>query len=386
MNYSARILFAKGTSLLGSLVFNTVLDLWVVSKFNSALVLGNVLAVSSAAAFIWSMLGGYVADTRRFLIILKATDIISAFICIISIALNLTNSFLGISSLVFLLNMNVYLAAPIFKKMVHTFVNKENILVLNQKIAITIQLFNTALPPVISTLFAAGMLSIRLALLINSISYLVSYFIIHSFSYKMSSLSGSVKKLGYINTLRNIAKDQNVLSFLILGMILNYVLAGVNVIMPIYVIQVLDEVYSYGFVLGFQAIGGLMGSFSLKKMPFSSDMKVEIIAIRILSIFFICLAIFNQIFIAYLLALILAFILSRYNVASQSYIQEKVKSDFIGKTFAIIYIFSNLATPLGNVFFGVYIHKSYKTGSYMIAVGMLLISLLWSFIFKKRKK
>lgn len=368
----SKIFAARLISILGTQVFNTLLELWVVSYYHSSAILGSIIAISNIGTFVWSYFGGVLADKTFFLKILKIIDVLSIIFCFIAFFAIAEGVFV-LYILTCLLNLNIYMSAPILKRAVHIFVDKTNIDSLNQKIAVSVQLISVCVPPIISIGFANNFLNLKFGLFINALSFAGSFFFISKLSMKNISVNKTINKSDYKTAVFNLFKNQKIASIVIAGICLNFILGGVSILIPIYVISFLNNKSMYGLVLACQAIGGIAGSVSITYIDYKiTKLKFDFICLALTSLSLVMMIYNRLIWIPMLLAFMISVEIGRYSIYSQGIIQKNVSAHEVGKTFAVIYMISNIFTPIGNFIFGQIIHKSVNYGLYSLSFAFSL--------------
>ncbi|WP_066825805.1 MFS transporter [Clostridium tepidiprofundi] len=78
------LIFGNSTSLLGSIIFNTILTWWLIETTNSAKALSYISAVSFIPIFAFNIFNGAIIDIFNRKKILVLTDLLSSFICIVT--------------------------------------------------------------------------------------------------------------------------------------------------------------------------------------------------------------------------------------------------------------------------------------------------------------
>ena len=139
----------------------------------------------------------------------------------------------------------------------------------------------------------------------------------------------------------------------------------------------------YGVAISCQAVGGIIGALSIKKIKLDTSLRVERLGL-VISCGLIMVLLFAVSAPALILAMFfLAAIITRYNIALQSLIQTNVEQKYIGKTFSTTYLIANLALPIASFLFGHLLDFSWKWLLIVVALGLSSMNLLW-IIMKKR--
>lgn len=341
------------------------------------------MAIAGSATFLCSIVGGYVADSRYLLKVIKGINLFSALMCFIFVGMFFYQHHIDlwqINTAVFLLNINSYLSSPIFKKMIHFFVEHDSIVSFNQALALGAQIISVVVPPVSTFLYSWHVLDLQGAFIVNGLSFLGAFFFLKPFELASEPAR---KFTGYTQTFKNIFSNVSLLQFLFMGVMLNFFLSGLNIFFPIMVIHKLHQGSLYGAVLASQAVGGILGAASISKVPSKNNLLVERIGLVLIAVALGLLTVIQSMWFIFIVSTLISVVLSRYNIASQSIVQREVKRELIGKTFSAIFIFANMAIPLGSLLFGHIINISINLTLMIIAGGFIVFNLMWIFIDRK---
>ena len=378
------LLSSKTISTAGTLFFNAVIDLWVVQIFGSAKILGNTMAFTTLAAAICSFIGGYLADSSFRLRVLIMINAASSLVCGIAFLeqKQLIGKPLTVYLLVFLLNIGSYLSSPLFKTITSISVEKTRIVAFNRSITFASQLCTVLIPPAATWLFAKKIIGLEGALLLNGLSFVLCALLMVGLR-KADGVKTAGNSNGYLGTIKLIKNSGPLLFMALSGFILNFFLSGINVWLPYFTTKILHNASAYGVAISCQAVGGIIGALSIKKIKLDTSLRVERLGLVIS-----CVLLMAMLFAISAPALILAMfflaaIITRYNIALQSLIQTNVEQKYIGKTFSTTYLIANLALPIASFLFGHLLDFSWKWLLVVVALGLLSMNLLW-IIMKKR--
>ena len=375
------MLSSKTISTAGTLFFNAVIDLWVVQIFGSARILGNTMAFTTLAAAICSFIGGYLADSSFRLRVLIMINEASSLVCGIAFLeqKQLIGKPLTVYLLVFLLNIGSYLSSPLFKTITSISVEKTRIVAFNRSITFASQLCTVLIPPAATWLFAKKIIGLEGALLLNGLSFVLLMVGLR----KADGVKTAGNSSGYLGTIKLIKNSGPLLFMALSGFILNFFLSGINVWLPYFTTKILHNASVYGVAISCQAVGGIIGALSIKKIKLDTSLRVERLGL-VISCGLIMVLLFAVSAPALILAMFfLAAIITRYNIALQSLIQTNVEQKYIGKTFSTTYLIANLALPIASFLFGHLLDFSWKWLLIVVALGLSSMNLLW-IIMKKR--
>ena len=378
------LLSSKTISTAGTLFFNAVIDLWVVQIFGSAKILGNTMAFTTLAAAICSFIGGYLADSSFRLRVLIMINAVSSLVCGIAFLeqKQLIGKPLTVYLLVFLLNIGSYLSSPLFKTITSISVEKTRIVAFNRSITFASQLCTVLIPPAATWLFAKKIIGLEGALLLNGLSFVLCALLMVGLR-KADSVKTAGNSNGYLGTIKLIKNSGPLLFMALSGFILNFFLSGINVWLPYFTTKILHNASAYGVAISCQAVGGIIGALSIKKIKLDTSLRVERLGL-VISCGLLMAMLFAISAPALILAMFfLAAIITRYNIALQSLIQTHVEQKYIGKTFSTTYLIANLALPIASFLFGHLLDFSWKWLLVVVALGLSSMNLLW-IIMKKR--
>lgn len=378
------MLSSKTISTAGTLFFNAVIDLWVVQIFGSAKILGNTMAFTTLAAAICSFIGGYLADSSCRLRVLIMINAVSSLVCGIAFLeqKQLIGKPLTVYLLVFLLNIGSYLSSPLFKTITSISVEKTRIVAFNRSITFASQLCTVLIPPAATWLFAKKIIGLEGALLLNGLSFVLCSLLMVGLR-KADGVKKAGNSNGYLGTIKLINNSGPLLFMALSGFILNFFLSGINVWLPYFTTKILHNASVYGVAISCQAVGGIIGALSIKKIKLDTSLRVERLGL-VISCGLIMFLLFAVSAPALILAMFfLAAIITRYNIALQSLIQTHVEQKYIGKTFSTTYLIANLALPIASFLFGHLLNFSWKWLLVVVALGLSSMNLLW-IIMKKR--
>ncbi len=372
------LLSSKTISTAGTLFFNAVIDLWVVQIFGSAKILGNTMAFTTLAAAICSFIGGYLADSSCRLRVLIMINAVSSLVCGIAFLeqKQLIGKPLTVYLLVFFLNIGSYLSSPLFKTITSISVEKTRIVAFNRSITFASQLCTVLIPPAATWLFAKKIIGLEGALLLNGLSFVLCALLMVGLR-KADGVKTAGNSNGYLGTIKLINNSGPLLFMALSGFILNFFLSGINVWLPYFTTKILHNASVYGVAISCQAVGGIIGALSIKKIKLDTSLRVERLGL-VISCGLIMLLLFAVSAPALILAMFfLAAIITRYNIALQSLIQTHVEQKYIGKTFSTTYLIANLALPIASFLFGHLLDFSWKWLLVVVALGLSSMNLLW---------
>ncbi len=374
------ILFSKISSLSGTILFNIILNIWILeSTNNDSNKLGFAMSIAAISSLISTVVGGSFSNSINQVRILKIIDLFSCISCIS--CLFLSHNFYVLMLLSFILNINYSFGAPITKSLINSVVKKSEIISFNTNLSICVEICKSLVPIIATSLYNLHIINLDIAISINSLSYLISFIFLNKIIDNSGKYSRVNKSINYMKTVKMIYSNREFFLLIITGVISNFLLTGYNLFIPIFSKSVLGSSEYYGYLLTGEAVGAIMGSFSAKKWMVDKKIRQERIGILISSVLFVISFLYPSFLMQLLVALTLSFSYTRYNIAFQSFIQINFHREYIGRTFAMYNIFSNISRVLSANIFGVLFSFSLKFGSFLIAGGLFFLNLLWLFYF-----
>ena len=372
-----RLVYAKNCSLIGNIVFNTILELWLLEKYNSATVLSNAVTLSGITAIVCSFIGGYLADNKYSIRIMILLNLISGIICATPLVFGY--SLPVIYLMVLLLNFSSNLSSPIYKKIIAFVYKGKQLPLYNEIMVISSQILSITVAPISTFLFSLKIIDILPAISINILSFFVTAFLIKSLN--VQHLESQKRSVGFIKVFKKIILNNefgnNAKRIFLSNFWLNIFFTGYNIILIYVCTMLLNSKTLYSIVLFCESLGGIIGGFSYILWKFDKKILVERILLVIGSIvlyFSVVLQFNNGIPVS---SLILAIAMTRYAVSSQSILQLDVEKENIGKVFSLLYIFSNIAIPIGSVFFGKFLDTNISIAVLLFTLGICATNIVW---------
>lgn len=345
-----------GVSLVGDTLYLFAINWFLVSQTKTTSLLGEINSISTLILLVSNIIVGPIVDTYNRKKLLIFSDLVSFFACLIcsllfrdyvddKFILIITSSILSIS---------MAINSPSAKAIVPYVISKENIERFNS-IQNTLSSVIKVSTPIIGSIILAINNNFNFFIFINSLSFLISAILISTVTYsevKDNKLNATFQEQ-FFSGLKYVAKKTEILGILIFISLLNFVMISYDLAIP-YVINVLlkesDKIYS--LVISVEAIGGIIGGLFLtyRSKKISEDSFVQ--DISYLSLALLLAGIFNNIYLILLCSLINGFYLVQINAKVFTIIQKKTNQNYLGRVFALLFVFSSLFTPFSNFIFG----------------------------------
>lgn len=353
---SLPLLANYGVSLVGDTLYLFAINWFLVSQTKTTSLLGEINSISTLILLVSNIIVGPIVDTYNRKKLLIFSDLVSFFACLIcsllfrdyvddKFILIITRSILSIS---------MAINSPSAKAIVPYVISKENIERFNS-IQNTLSSVIKVSTPIIGSIILAINNNFNFFIFINSLSFLISAILISTVTYsevKDNKLNATFQEQ-FFSGLKYVAKKTEILGILIFISLLNFVMISYDLAIP-YVINVLlkesDKIYS--LVISVEAIGGIIGGLFLtyRSKKISEDSFVQ--DISYLSLALLLAGIFNNIYLILLCSLINGFYLVQINAKVFTIIQKKTNQNYLGRVFALLFVFSSLFTPFSNFIFG----------------------------------
>lgn len=380
------LLSSKSISTLGTSFFNAAINILIVQIFGSGELLGITLAIGSFSSILFTIVGGYIGDYYNQVKLLKWIDIFSFFLCLIAIPFleNFKVSFLLV--FVFLLNMNNAFTSPVIKSLIPALVTKKDIPKFNVRLSIVGEVLKIGTPLIVSFLYSINYLNIEGTLFINAMSFLFAYLFIKNIDVVVSTK----KKVNIFSSYKivlNYISNNVIFCYLIyIGFFSNIILAGFNLILPLYSKNILNNSGFYGVLLSLESIGGLLGLLSARMIKLDDNLSKERLGLLASGFLLLLPPVTKNYLSIMVVCIVLNMFLARYNVAFQNYIQKNFSSSLIGKVFAVSYTTSSIGIPIGSLVFGFMTKYQFIPIFFILSFAMIFINALWFILVKVNYK
>ncbi len=379
--FLAILLFGNVTTKIGNIVFNILLVKWLLEKTGTAYASGVVMGFSLLPTLIFGLFSGVIVDTFSKKYILVLTDFLNAIICfLIGLVVLGNNVNIPLLSLaVFLIGANNTLFGPAFRSILPEILGKENMVSINSIFALASQLSSVIAPMLAGVLMISVNLSITSIFLINAITFLCSSLCELMLPYKKRKEEKKEIKI-FQNIYQGFSYIKGVtwLFFLLItASLVNIFIAGYDLMLPFY----LREIYAdtdgrlFSIALTVEAVAGIVAALVQSKFgkKINFDLWLYLLLVGI-SAFFIGSNV--TIYLSLLGVFLFNFFLVFFNVNFFAKVQTEVDSQFIGRTFSIIFLLANLSMPFSKYIFA-YVNISILPYIFtIIGLGIASVSLL----------
>lgn len=373
----ALLWFGSWTSKIGNIIFDYANTIRIVGAFSTKpWVLALYQSSETIIQIIFNLIGGAKADSgsRKRLLIL--TDLISAFFCFVlyffietvymATVMVITNALLA---LVYAFN------SPTYKSIVREVIEKDRIGFYNSISHIGSELIGIAGP-----IIGVGLVSLigtRGALLFDAATFVISA-VSEFFLEKLHNTAPSRKKDTHVlhdilEGFRYLIKEKQILFLVILSSLVNFFLAGYNLLLPYTNITVTEQFYSKA--LAMEAVGGIVYSVISAKMfnRFRDSVKMMILFLFGTGFVLILepiLTLLHNDILCLIPLLLFGMFLTGFNIQFMSHVQISAAETYLGRVFSIIFTVAVLFMPLGSFFFSALTNVQDIKSFYLVGGGI----------------
>lgn len=358
----------RWTSKIGNIVFDYVNSVLIVGlQTENSILLALYQGSESIIKIVFSLLGGAVSDKSNARKLLIITDMISASICI-GLSFFTDSKYLAYLLLVanVLLELVSAFNSPSYKSIVRKAIDKERVAQFNSISnggSEAIGLIAPLLGVVIIEFFGP-----KCGIIFNGITFFISGLL----ECKIVTENAINKKKDVhiikdvLDGVKYLISERRLFSLIIFSMIINFVLAGYNLMVP-YSEVMFQNIYPhfYSKLLIVEGVGGLLGSVVSSKLRFHMDKVVGRMITFILGaglslILIVPLSSSSAPFLIMLPFLCFIVCVTIYNVQFMTYVQLAVDEDYIGRVFSMISTVTTLLLPIGAIFFSLILKPTNK--------------------------
>lgn len=385
----ALLWFGKWTSKIGNIIFDYANSIRIVGAFSGKpWMLALYQSAETVIQIIFNLIGGAKADSSNRRKILIITDILAACICV------MLSFFIGTDYMAMVMVIaNALLAvvyafnSPTYKSVIREVIEKERIGFFNSVSHSVSELISIAGP--IVGVGLVGLIGTKGALLFDAGTFLVSA-VSESFLTKIDHTVGNSKQKKSVLTdiaegFQYLLQEKEILFLVILSSLVNFFLAGYNLLLPYTDIMFADITKDfYSKALAMEAIGGVISSVSCAKLINKFHDNVKALILFLFSTGFVLIlepifALSGNASVCLIPYLLFGISLTAFNIQFMSHVQVAVDENYLGRVFSIIFTVAVLFMPLGSLIFSAFIavgdiHSYYYVGggiSILASVSMI---------------
>lgn len=376
------VFFGNSISQLGSVIFTMALNWWIVDMTGSAKILGVVTAISLIPSVFINLFGGVVSDRFNKRNILILMDIIAGSMCIL-LGFFTDNNSVNIPLVITVniaLSISFSLFSPTMRAIIPEIIDENRIKKINSYLTTSSEIIKVSGPIVGAWLLSLDFIGISMIFIINGVSFLISAFM--EFFIKYSYIqSNKVKSYfeDFVDGFKYVKRDPLLIRLLVAVSLVNFFIAGYNIILPVLVNSLYKDSSIYSLALSSEALGGIVGAFLLS---FSKG-KAQLVHISreliLCGSVFLLLIFFSNLYVLYGVIFFFGFFLTRFNVLFFTYIQTNIDKMLLGRVFSFIFTIAIVFMPIGNTVFGFLGDYFYEGLLPIIGTGIVLSVILLFF-------
>lgn len=357
---SKLILFGIMISKFGSSIQSISMPLYILKITGSTAKMGSVYAIGIYFGMVALLFSGYLADNYNKKYILVTCDMLSALILISSsFFFNGDENDIKIILLIQILTSFVYrIFSTSLSAIIPQLFKDENLGQINS-LKSSLSATASIVAPVIGTFLFLNY-GIKAVLIVNGFSFFISALIECSLKYlfikkkdhspfKKNILRSTFKSMSGV-----IRADINILKIFIVALVINFIVSPIFPILLPKLLLSTDLEKIYGTLGSIVTIGVLISSYLTGKLI----IRFKLLSMLNIGIFIIgfsfgilVLKDISQIYL-YIFSFIFGLSLSFINIPIDSYFQEKISEQYLGKFFSSLDFIAELLVPLSLFLFG----------------------------------
>lgn len=379
-------------SLIGSNIQQFVLSLYVLALTGSATIFASMLAISILPRILLSPIAGVFGDWFDKKKSIVALDLINAVILFgfsFYLMFHTNLSILLIYVLVIILEITEIFFSSSMSAVIPSVVDKEEFLEANSLRTMLVS-FGQLMAPIFGAIIY-GAFGLMIALMINAISFLLSAFSELFIKVPKTEAQDHKKtvsgfKKDFVEGLKIIKNSKAIRTIIAAALIINFSIAPMFSVGLVFLIkEVLNQSdLKLGLlqtVLSLSMIAApILMTKQIKKIKLSTLLNTTLFTIGLL-IMLISLSIHKSLIdlnngaISYYYILVICFMIgaavTTVNIAVQTLFQKIVPIEFMGRTSTVLMLFTTMAVPLGQMFFG-YLYDIINPGLVIILNGFII--------------
>lgn len=354
------LLIASGNliSRLGTVIFDLSLIWWLTQETGSAKYSGYILAASLIPIAVLGPISGVLSDRLNKKLLLISSDIISGIVTI-GVSVMAYHNHINMPLLIiacFLLGVSSSLFKPTIRSIIPELVSKKHLVKANSVTNNLGEVTKVIGPLIAGILMAIPSFGVPGALFINGLSFLLSGILTVFVKYTSPSAKKTYGTI--IGDLKAgfsyIFSNSTIKKLIILCGSVNFFLVSFNVLLPLYVLKVIDgQAGIYSYALTAEAVGGIaitvviLLSKGIQPRPQSLAWFITLAGMSLLLI-----PIFKTTISLLVLTFMQGLFMGAFNTLFFTYVQEQVEQDYLGRVFSIIFMIAIIVQPISFIIFG----------------------------------
>ena len=355
-DFKNAILLLSGNivTTFGNVLLSNALNLWIIQISGKTKTLGIIASIGLIPTLIFTIFGGIISDSFNKKRVVFICDLISGVLCCI-MSILIDDNHLNIYYIVifrFLLSLISAIFKPAMMSLPAYSISEYNRMKFNSYFNISNQIFQIITPIISGVLIGIGF-SIKIVLFFDGITFLLSslseIFIDCSKDEKSFTKNKWSTSEKFLSAFRYIFSNKYLTCIILFASLINIFIAGYNMFLPYYGSYVGKKYY--GYLLAIEALGGIIGAFSLQIDKFHFDNGNMEFNLFISGVFLNIFFIFNNLCIMYIIVFVFGIFLNRFNIQFFTYLQNNVEKEYIGRVISTTTVVALVLMPFGQILF-----------------------------------
>lgn len=355
-DFKNAILLLSGNivTTFGNVLLSNALNLWIIQISGKTKTLGIIASIGLIPTLIFTIFGGIISDSFNKKRVVFICDLISGVLCCI-MSILIDDNHLNIYYIVifrFLLSLISAIFKPAMMSLPAYSISEYNRMKFNSYFNISNQIFQIITPIISGVLIGIGF-SIKIVLFFDGITFLLSslseIFIDCSKDEKSFTKNKWSTSEKFLSAFRYIFSNKYLTCIILFASLINIFIAGYNMFLPYYGSYVGKKYY--GYLLAIEALGGIIGAFSLQIDKFHFDNGNMEFNLFISGVFLNLFFIFNNLCIMYIIVFVFGIFLNRFNIQFFTYLQNNVEKEYIGRVISTTTVVALVLMPFGQILF-----------------------------------
>lgn len=380
-----KLMTSRAINKIGNIFYDYGNSVWLASMGTvGKQFLAFYQMADTLTSILFNPISGAIVDRFKRRKILLVTDMLCAILCLM--AAMVTNDQV---MLYVLIVVNIVLAISSSfsrianKSFITEIVPKEEILTYNSRLEAILQVIGVSSP--IFSFIVLHYTSLRVTLLIDAMSFLLSFGLIYAIRPQEKEIRAQAKRqltvksvlvdimagIGYIR------QEKEVLFLLVIAACVNFILAGLTYLLP-FSNQLFGSETAYASLLSMGAIGSILAAIVSGRLKGSMNNLLLSLLLSGTGVVVIGLSAWIAIpnWLSYSGNLLAEFFMTIFNIHFFSQIQTRVAQDFMGRVFSAIYTIAIFFMPVGTWLISRMPSAIQLTSFSFIGGGVVLLAIL----------
>ena len=352
------LIFFFFSTCIGNIIFDYANSVSIVRLFtNSPHILAIYQSSETFIQILFNLIGGVAADSRNKKKIVVMTDLIAAAICFL-LSFSIKTEFVAETIIIanILLAITYAFNSPTYKSIVREVIEKDRIGFFNSIMNGGTEVIQI-IGPLISFI-SVSHIGVQGAMLFNSATFILSAIAEMKLTRLCPSMDEKNTKRNVFNEIKDgiiyLLHERHIFYLVLLSALVNFFLAGYNLIIPFTDIIIVQGFYSKALMM--QAVGGIIGSFISSKLAVEITEKITtpIVFLGLTGGFLLLepfMAITQNIYLCLFPFIGFGVALTIFNIQFMSYIQIWVEEAYLGRVFSVVFTIAVSFMPIGSFVF-----------------------------------